>query len=184
MNTTNRSTGFTPFQLCFGRSPRLLPPLFPSTTNTPTEQLAKNLITRMQSTVAEAQDNLISAKISQAFQSNKKRSLTFPFKIGNKIVLSTLHRCRVLNAGNTNRVAKFMPCFDGPFIIKNTDELHSTVTLDLPNLPNIFPKFHTSKIKPFTENDNSLFPSRALIPPEPITINNKQEFFIDKIVGE
>lgn len=32
MNTTNWSTGFTPFQLCFGHSPCLLPPLFPSTT--------------------------------------------------------------------------------------------------------------------------------------------------------
>ena len=77
-----------------------------------------------------------------------------------------------------------MPRFDGPFLIKQTDEKHSMVTLNLPNLPNLFPVFHTSEVKPFTENNDSLFPSRALIPPEPVTLNGQQEFFIDKIVDE
>ena len=60
----------------------------------------------------------------------------------------------------------------------------SNTTLDLPNLPNIFPVFHTSEVRPFTENDNMQFPSRALIPREPVTINGQQEFFINKIVNE
>ena len=84
MNTVNRSTGFTPFQLRFGRSPRLLPPLFSSNLTTPTEKLAHDLIQSMQINVSEAQDNLITAKISQAFQANKTRSLNFPFKIGDR----------------------------------------------------------------------------------------------------
>jgi hypothetical protein len=184
MNTINRSTGFTPFQLRFGRSPRVLPPLFNSLKLTSTDKLATDLLQRMQASVSEAQDNLFTAKISQAFQSNKSRSLSFPFKIGDRVVLSTLHRRHELNAGDSKRVAKFMPRFDGPFTIKNTNEKHSTVTLDLPNLPQIFPVFHTSEIRPFSENDDSLFPSRALIPPKPITINGQQEFFIDKIVDE
>ena len=184
MNTTNRSTGFTPFQLRFGRSPRILPPLFPNPVKTPADKLATDLVTRMQSMVFEAQDNLISAKVSQSYQSNKGRSANFPFKTGDRVVLSTLHRRREFRADDPNRVAKFMPRFDGPFVIKSTDEKHSTVTLDLPNRPNIFPVFHTSEIRPFSENDNDLFPSRALIPPEPITIDGQQEFFIDKIVDE
>lgn len=138
----------------------------------------------MQLDVSEAQDNLISAKVSQAFQANKTRANIFPFKIGDRVVLSTLHRRREIKAGDPNRVAKFMPRFDGPFTIKNIDERHSTVTLDLPNLPNLFPIFHTSEVRPFLENDNSLFPSRALIPRDPITIDGHQEFFIDKIVDE
>jgi hypothetical protein len=184
MNTTNRSTGFTPFQLRFGRSPRILPPLFPSTIQHPADKLANDLLLRMQSDISEAKDNLLSSKVSQAFQANKSRSLSFPFKIGDKVVLSTLHRQREFKAGDPNRVAKFMPRFDGPFTIKNTDEHHSTVTLDLPTRPNIFPIFHTSEVKPFLENDDSLFPSRALIPRDPITIDGQQEFFIDKIVDQ
>jgi hypothetical protein len=138
----------------------------------------------MQLNVSAAQDNLISAKISQAFQANKDRNSTFPFKIGNRVILSTLHRRREIRAGDPNRVAKFMPRFDGPYTIKDIDAKHSTVTLDLPNLPNIFPVFHTSELRPFNENDDVQFPSRALIPREPITINGQQEFFIDKIVDE
>ena len=184
MNTTNRSTGFTPFQLRFGRSPRILPPLFASSSKHPADKIASDLILRMQADISEAKDNLISSKITQAFQANKSRSLSFPFKVGDKVVLSTLHRRRDLKAGDPNRVAKFMPRFDGPYIIKNTDEKHSTVTLDLPTLPNLFPVFHTSEIKHFIENDNSHFPSRALIPREPVTIDGQQEFFIDRIVDE
>lgn len=92
MNTVNHSTGFTPFQLRFGRSPHLLPPLFSSNLTTPTDILTHDLIQTMQLNVSEAQDNLITAKVSQAFQSNKSRSLTFPFKVGDRVVLSTLHR--------------------------------------------------------------------------------------------
>ena len=77
-----------------------------------------------------------------------------------------------------------MARYDGPFSIKSTDETHSTVTLDLPNLPHLFPVFHTSEVKPFTENNDNLFPSRALVPPDPVTVNGQQEFFIDKIVDE
>jgi Chromo (CHRromatin Organisation MOdifier) domain len=184
MNTLNKSTGFTPFQLQFGRSPRILPPLLPQTELTPTDKFATDLLKRMQHTVTEAQDNLLTSKISQAFQANKTRSLTFPFKVGQRIVLSTLHRRREIKAGDPNRVAKFMPRFDGPYVIKKIDERHSTVTLDLPNLPHIFPVFHTSEICPFKENDDLLFSSRALIPPDPITINGHEEFYIDKIVDE
>ena len=129
LNTVNRSTGFTPFQLHFGHSPQLLPPLFPSTQKTPTEQLAIELLTRMTATISKAQDNLISAKVSQVFQANKKHSLTFPFRIGDKVILLMLHHHREFRAGDSNRIAKFMPHFNGPFLIKDTDKKHSTVTL-------------------------------------------------------
>ena len=182
MNTANRSTGFTPFQLHFGHSPQLLPPLFPCVQKTLMETLAQDLLDWMQNITYMAQDNLISAKVSQAFQANKSHSVIFPFKIGDCVVLSMLHCHHEFRANDPNCITKFMPRFDGPFFIEDTDEKHSTVTLDLPNLPSIFPVFHMLKIHPFTENDNFLFPSHALVPPYPIMIDGQQEFFIDKIV--
>ena len=174
MNTTNRSTGFTPFQLRFGWSPRVLPPLVPNNPKTPTNKLAHNLLGRMQGMVSEAQDNLISAKISQAYQANKSQSLNFPFKTGDRVLLSTSHQWQELRAGHPNRVAKFMPQFNGPFYIKSTDEKHSTATLDLPNFLNVFPVFHASELRPFTENNDSLFPSRALTLPGPTRVFHQQ----------
>ena len=131
-----------------------------------------------------AQDNLLSAKFSQAFQAHKSHSSNFPFNIRDHVIMSMLHHHYDFRGNDPNCVAKFMPRFDGLFCIKNTDRKHSTVTLNLPNLPNIFPVFHTSEAQPFIENDNLLFPSRSLVPPHPITVEGQQEFFIDKIVDE
>lgn len=44
--------------------------------------------------------------------------------------------------------------------------------------------FHASGVHPFRENNDELFPTRALRPSAPITINRQQESFIDKIVDE
>ena len=77
-----------------------------------------------------------------------------------------------------------MPRFDGPYVITATDKKHSTVTLDLPNKRSYFPVFHTSEVKTFKENDDTLFPTRALHLPNPISIDGTQEFFMDKIVDE
>jgi hypothetical protein len=77
-----------------------------------------------------------------------------------------------------------MPRYDGPYEITSTDENHSTITLSLPHNPQAFPVFHTSEVQPFHENNDDLFPGRALIPPAPITIDGMQEYFIEKIVDE
>ena len=93
MNTVNNSTGFSPFQLRFGRSPRILPPLFPPVTDPAPEDItARNVIDSIQDHVAEARDNLTVAKISQSFHANKKRSADTVYNIGDRVRLSTLNR--------------------------------------------------------------------------------------------
>ena len=184
MNTLNASTGFTPFQLRFGKSARMLPPIVPPIEGEQDEISAQEIIANMRPTQLEAQDNLLEAKISQACQANKSRTLTFPFKVGDRVILSTANRRREYKSGNEHRVAKFMPRFDGPYNITATDERHSTVTLKLPDHSGHFPVFHTSEVKPFKENDITLFPTRALSPPDPVLIDGQPEFFVDKIVDE
>ena len=186
MNTVNTSTGFTPFQLRMGRSPRLIPPLVPLLPNSsPEDVTAHDVIRKLQTDVLEAQDNLLCAKISQSVEANKHRSLTFPFAVGSRVRLTTLHRRNEYKAKGEKRVAKFMPRYDGPYTIIDTDEAHSTVTLELPNVPNIFPTFHTSEILPFIENDAMLFPSRKFEEPPPIlNPEGDEEFFIDKILDQ
>jgi hypothetical protein len=71
MNTINVSTGFSPFQLLMGQSPQIIPPItVTNEPNTPTpeeeSQAATNLIKRLLHDVAEAKDNLLAAKVSQA----------------------------------------------------------------------------------------------------------------------
>ena len=187
MNTVNKSTGFTPFQLRLGRNPRIIPPLIQHQNLlplTPSELSAQTIIDRIQHDVWEAQDNLIKAKISQAQQANKHRNTDFPFEVGQRVRLSTLHRRREYKSKNEKRVVKFMPRFNGPYKITKIDKEHSTVTLDLPRSPDIFPIFHTSEIMPFIENDETLFPSCALHAPEPVNVNDNLEYFVEKILDK
>jgi len=68
-------------------------------------------------------------------------------------------------------------------MIIDIDKDHSTVTLDLPNFPNIFPVFHTSEVLPYTESDTSLFPCHCLEEPPPIIAPDRhKEYFIEKIL--
>ena len=72
-----------------------------------------------------------------------------------------------------------MPRFDGPYTIIDVDEQHSTMTLNLPNSPNIYPTFHTSEILPSIESDTTLFPSRQFEELSPITTEEgDKEYFI------
>ena len=186
MNSVNKSTGFSPFQLRLGRSPRILPPLI--RTNHPEnagEISAREMIKKLHDDTLEAQDNLTRAKISQSAQSNKSRSLTFPFKVGDRVRLSTFNRRNEFKTAGKLRVAKFMPRFDGPFLITATNESKSTVTLDLPANSKRHPTFHTSEVLPYKENDATLFPSRQFSKPSPVTdTDGNEEYLIRDIIDE
>jgi len=184
MNTVNKSTGFSLFQLRMGCSPHIIPPLVPAKPSMTVMDIDTwNVIWKLESDVLEAQDNLLKAQILQSTQSNKHCTLKFPFKLGSRVRLSTLHQRNDYKAKGEKRVAKFMPCYDGPYTIIDVDEDHSTVTLNLPNSPNIFPVFHTSEVLPYTESDTSLLHSCCLEEPPPIiTPDRHKEYFIDKIL--
>ena len=186
MNTINKLTGFSPFQLRMGQSARVIPPLEAAIVdNTPEEKCARETIEKLKMITMEAQDNLLRAKISQAMQANKSRELTFPFEIGGCARLSTLHRRHEYKKVGELRIAKFMLRFDGPYTIVEMDAEHSMVTLDLPNMPNAFPTFHTSVILPYIENDATLFPGWEFDTPTPITTEDgEEEYYVRDIVDE
>jgi hypothetical protein len=184
MNTINSSTGFSPFQLRMGRSPRVIPPLVSTSPDNVEDIRALEVIKRLEMDVSEAQDNLMTAKLSQTVYANKSRTDDFPLKIGDRVLLSTMHRRHEYKRKGTVRTAKFMPRFDGPYVITKVNHEHSTVTVDLPNNTRVFPTFHMSQIIPFVENNNDLFPNRQLEQPPPITIDDEEEYFIDRILDE
>jgi hypothetical protein len=186
MNTINKSTGFSPFQVQLGHVPRILPPLT-STTGLmePSDLSAAEVIQKIHTDTLKAKDNLNRAKISQDIQSNKTRTLTFSFKIGDHVRLSTLHRRHKFKGSRERRVAKFMPIFDGPFKIIGMNKAMSTVKLELLLNSKTHLVFHTSLVLLFKENDPNLFPRCKFAKPQPI-INKTgyQEYFVKDIIDE
>jgi hypothetical protein len=183
MSTINKSTGYSPFHLRFGRSPRILPALLPPPPNPSGEHIsAREIIENLQTDVADARDNLILAKISQSHFSNPSRADTPKYNIGDKVMLSTLNRRKEYKRKNQKRAAKFMPRFDGPYLIVDVHNQASTVTLDMPIAPNLFPTFHTSNVKPWLPNDDDKFPSRTLEQPGPIDVKGTEEFLVESII--
>ena len=116
MNTVNSSTGLTPFQLCFGKSPRLIPPLtLSSKVQEPVQITVQEMLACMTMLKMDAHDSLMNAKISQASYANACCNMSFPFAVSDHVLLSTPHQRQEYKAGDAHRVAKFMPCFNGPY---------------------------------------------------------------------
>ena len=184
MNTINASTGFSPFQLRMGRSPRIIPSLVRDASLELEDTRAREVIDRLAADVAEAQDNLLWAKTDQTISANLHHADDFAFQVGNKVMLSTLNCQNEYKKKGHMHIAKFMPHFDGPYTVTTIAPHVSTVTLDMPNTPNAFPVFHTSQVRPLRMNDANLFPSCKLERLGPVLIDSKEEFTIDHILDE
>lgn len=166
-----------------GKSPQVIPPLAPVTTSaTVTEVDPWHVIHQLEINVMDAQDNLLCTKISQSMQANKHGLTDFPFKIGGCMRSSTVHQQKEFKSKGEKQVAKFMPHYDGLYSIIDVDNEHSTITLDLPNTPNIFPIFHTSEVLPYTESDTELFPSHKYDELLLIETEDGTEYYIEWIL--
>jgi len=188
VNSVNASIRFSGFQIHLSRSPCLIPlivtaTVVPPVSNDTDTTHAKEVIEILQIDVTKVKDNLFQAKVFQTFYANQNRSPKIPFKIGDKVMLSTLHRHQEFKKKGEKRVAKFFPCYDGPYNIIDVHTETSNYTLELPNSPNTYPTYHASELKPFLANDAMLFLSRELSQPQPIvTLDGLEEYLVQEII--
>src|SRR4051812_18279645 len=76
---------------------------------------------------------------------------------------------------------KLSPKWVGPFLIINQKHKDS-FELDLQGKFNIHLVFHANLLKPYLENDETEFPDRHQDPPEPIRINDENEYEVEEIL--
>ena len=156
------STGFSPFSLKSGHSPRLIPPLIDTattepdkenTTSTPNspvppmsdgEDVAHSIMERLMTDILKVRDSLTAAKISQAHHANKECSPDPTFKIRDKVLLTTAHHQRDYMQKKDGHIVKFMPHFNGPFEVMAAFPKSLTYTLRLPDSSKIVHTFHSS----------------------------------------
>jgi len=185
MNSVNASTGFSPFQLHLGRSPRVLPPLSETQVADSDSFDAASFLSRLELDVLEAQDNLLAAKAQQAQAANRHRLANPHFAVGDKVMLSTKHRQHEYIMSGSGHVAKFMPRYDSPYTVLSAAPETSTYVLDIPGSSHTCNSFHASHLRAYVANDQGLFPSWELPRPGPVvTADGQLENFIERILDE
>lgn len=110
------------------------------------------------SNLLAAHDALITSRIPQTYYANKSRQEDPPISIGDKVYLSTAD----LNIPK-GRARKLVPKFIGPYEVLRVIAGKSAYELKLPpelERQRIHPVFHITKLRPYTPNDDDLFPGR------------------------
>jgi hypothetical protein len=98
--------------------------------------------------------------------------------------ISELHRRQDYKAKDKKHVTKFMPCYDGPYLVTDIAPEISTVTVELLNHPNMFSTFHSSQVHPFIENNEGLFLGCTLAKPLLVFVNKEEEYSMEKILDK
>lgn len=182
MNSVNASTGVSMFLLKTGRCPRVLPPLHQVPRPSAAQINAAQVISEIKSIENAAKDALLAAKVSQAFHADKNRGDPPKFKVGDKVLLTTVHRRNRAKHDNGSLVGKFYARYDGPYTILKAHPDADAYTLDMPTSANPMLSYYIGDLSPYVENDDVLFPGRRLPRLGPVTVDGVEEFKLDSVV--
>jgi hypothetical protein len=176
-NSVNATTSKTPTELLYGAPVRLFPT--PIERDTITVPAVSEYIAKIEESVAIARDRHAEAKTRQAVNFNRHRRQEPEYKVGDHVYLDTDNiRLRIKQKG---RSAKFYPRYVGPFEIISAKPSTSTYKLLLPPEYDFHPTFHAKRLKPALDNDDILFPNRALPTPPPV-VDGSDEYEIERIL--
>ncbi|GAA5959299.1 hypothetical protein JCM10213_008100 [Rhodosporidiobolus nylandii] len=179
----NESTGATPFSLVLGYTPSLFPS--PSAVSPSPLPAVEDMVKEREARITEVRDSLAVAKVRQADSANAKRKEDSSFQVGDMVMVdSTDRRARYKTRSGDGRAAKLFPRWDGPYAVEAAFAATSTFRLSLPPNDKSHPVFHISKLKRYTANDPSSFPSREPPRPDPIDVDGEQEWTVEAIVDE
>jgi len=172
-SSPNESTGFTPFELMYGKNPQLAIDFTDKTSHVPS---AEQTIKDISESIKIARNQIIKSQEQQKKYADQHRK-DHQFKIGDLVLLNN----RNLNPAD-RRSRKLAHKWEGPFPIISKFG-NNSFKLQLPNKMNIHATFHTSLLKPYRENDSDLFPNRVQEPPPPMVIDNQPEYEVEAILG-
>jgi hypothetical protein len=172
-NSTNSTTGFTPFYLAFAFQPQT----FPAFTNK--DSLLSTFNTHRKN-LELAHQHIFDSQTQMKATYDARHDPAPQFLVGQMVLL---HRNGVRWPPSYNVSAKLLQPYLGPFKITHVDEELDNVTLELPPGMRCYNTFHVSKIKPWIKADTD-FPTRAAAynPPPELDEDDEEAFEVDEIL--
>ena len=158
-NSTQASTGFSPFYLNSGQHP-LTPVSMLNADSGDTVPSVHQFLARLDATLHQTRANILKAQQQQAAQADRHRR-SLRFEVGDEVLLSTAHLRRADTAG-----AKLRERFTGPFQITEVVGPNA-YRLDLPRLWRVHPVQNITNLRLYRDPTVD-FPSRPPAPPPPL----------------
>lgn len=150
----SEATGFAPFFLNTGRMPRTLVWNSPGKNQYPG---VTEFAERIKHSLMSAHDSIISARVKQTRNANRKRQLA-KFEEGDLVYISTENM-----SIKKERACKLTPKYIGPYKILK-DYQNNSFLIELPadlKKRGLHPTFHSSLLRIHIPNDDRLFPGRT-----------------------
>ena len=177
-SSISSSTGFAPFELNYGFLPTFIGGISPTDEAKPG---IKRFLNQAISNLEMAHDAIIESRVIQTRQANRRRRPEDKISEGDKVYLSTENLSLP-----KSRTRKLMPKFIGPYKVTSSHPAESRYTLDLPaelKARRIHPTFHVSRLRPYTKNDDTIFPKREVRAYYDFGDAEDNEWLVDEILA-
>ena len=162
INRTPNATGYSPYNLMFGLTPRLaLDGLEPKAPKVPS---AQDFFLNLAMMNRRAREILADNRERTERYGNLHRRPAPQYEVGDEVLIKMEG---LIPNEDVHLTSKLKPKWIGPYKVTECDYERENYTIMIP--PNWLKHnvFHTSKLKPYKANDPIAFPSRGTPPPAP-----------------
>lgn len=128
-----------------------------------------------------AHDAIIESRVNQTYYANKKRRDAPEYSKGQYVYLSTKN----LNLPK-GRATKLLPKYVGPYKITGVWPKESVCELQLPDelvKRRIHPRFHMNLLRPYIENNDTVFPGRDLAAVYDFGQPDRDDVYFTSLIG-
>ena len=171
-NKVHTATRSSPFQVNYGREPRMGFDIRKKGKNKKAEEFVREMKERHE----EARAALVRSQEEMKRQADRSRKEAEEYKVGNKVLISTKDFSVELMK---RAMKKLTEKFIGPYVVKKI-VLENAVELELPVSLRIHPVVNVRRIVKYREQVEG----KKKIPPPPVEVASEKEYEVEEILDK
>ena len=171
-NKVHTATKMSPFQVNYGREPRMGFDIRKKGKN----EKAEELVREMKEKHEEARAALVRSQEEMKRQANRSRKEAEEYRVGDKVLISTKDFLMELRKRATKKLTEK---FIGPYVVKKIVS-ENTVELELLAVLRIHPVVNVRRIVKYKEQ----IEGQKKIPPPPVEVAGKKEYEVEEILDK